>query len=224
MEYKVQEAQSFSLAKLRHLQKLVARGEGQSLEFKRKATHPEKIIAEFIAFANAQGGTLLVGIEDDGSILGLKHAEDDSYSVRQTLSKCKPSLEFEEIFIPISDNRIVIRYDIPESKDKPHYFIEEQKRKVFVRVQDKCVQASKIMCEVLRRSTKKSSNKFTYGDHEKLLMQYLELHKRITLEECSSLLKINKWKTSRKLILLVLSNVLDITPTEKGDVFSRRVE
>lgn len=220
--YKVQET-AFSLAKLRELQKLVLRGEGQFLEFKRKVTHPEKIAIEFVAFANAHGGSLLVGVDDDGGLQGLKHAEDDSYLLRQVLQQCKPKLTFQEIFIPISESKTVIRYDIPESDCKPHYFRTESIDKAFVRVDDKCVQASKIMCEFLRRSNAKSGTKFTYGDQEKLLMQYLEVHKTITLAECAALLKINNWKASRKLILLSLAEVLQITPSEKGDTFSRKL-
>jgi len=221
--HKVQEV-AFSMVKLRELQKMVVRGEGQSLEFKRKATHPEKIAIELIAFANAQGGTLLVGVDDDGGIQGLKHAEDDSYVLRKMISRCKPALVFQEIFIPVSDSRIVLRYDVAESISKPHYFHDQAVWKAFVRVNDKCVQASKIMCEFLKRATKKLDTKFTYGDQERLLMQYLEVHKAITLEECGTLLKINRWKASRKLVLLALADVLEITATEKGDFFSRKVD
>ena len=39
------------------LRKLVRQGEGHHLEFKRKATNPEKVICEMIAFANTLGGS-----------------------------------------------------------------------------------------------------------------------------------------------------------------------
>jgi predicted HTH transcriptional regulator len=50
------------------LKALVRQGEGMHLEFKLKAAHPEKIVREIVAFANAQGGLLLVGVGDDKSI------------------------------------------------------------------------------------------------------------------------------------------------------------
>lgn len=71
------EAVTFQARQVRDLKQLVARGEGESLEFKRKAATPDKIVREMIAFANAGGGHLLVGISDDGEITGLKHPEDD---------------------------------------------------------------------------------------------------------------------------------------------------
>lgn len=219
--YKPEEAIVFSQRRLRMLEKLVARGEGQGLEFKRKASHPDKIAIEFVAFANAAGGILLVGIEDDGGIHGVKHAEGDSFAIREILKHVKPSIQFEEEFIPISTNRMVIQYTIAESLVKPHYWVDNGTRKAYIRVNDKAMQASKEMCEVLKRASKKTGFKFTFGEQEKLLMQYLEVHKHITLSECAVLLKINTWKASRKLVLLTLADVLKISPTEKGDLYSR---
>ena len=61
--------------KVNQLRRLVSQGEGQHLEFKRKASFPEKIVRELIAFANTEGGTLLIGVDDDKSIPGVKFPE-----------------------------------------------------------------------------------------------------------------------------------------------------
>lgn len=219
---KVQEAQSFNPKQLQELKRLVARGEGLTLEFKRKVAFPEKIAKEFVALANAKGGIVLIGIDDNGTIYGVKHAEGEAHALQEALRACKPRVSFQESFIPVSDSKLVIRYDIPESEVKPHQIKEIDGIHAYVRIHDKCMKASKQMLEILRRSRKKTGVQFTFGDHEKLLMQYLEVHKTITLKECSQLLKINLWRTSRKLVLLVLADVLLLTPTEKGDVYSRK--
>jgi hypothetical protein len=52
-------------------------------------------------------------------------------------------------------------------------------------------------------------------------MQYLHANQTITLTDFCSLTQLNRFKAARKLILLVLANVLKITATEKGDVYSR---
>ena len=65
----------FDPDKLTELRKLISKGEGLHLEFKRKALHPDKILRELIAFANSGGGILLVGVDDDKSIPGLKFPE-----------------------------------------------------------------------------------------------------------------------------------------------------
>ncbi|MEQ8573732.1 MAG: ATP-binding protein, partial [Fulvivirga sp.] len=46
------------------LKRLVSQGESETLEFKRKVAHPEKIVKEIVAFANTKGGKLLIGVSD----------------------------------------------------------------------------------------------------------------------------------------------------------------
>src|SRR5687767_10489320 len=94
-----QESISYQPRQVQELKKLVAQGEGPFLEFKRKASFPEKIIREMIAFANTRGGTLLLGVGDDGTLPGLKYPEDESHVIHQALKKCKPPLPVTETFV-----------------------------------------------------------------------------------------------------------------------------
>jgi len=55
---------------LQEVKELAAKGEGLQIEFKKKAAFPEKIVREVIALANTQGGTLLIGVDDDGTVSG----------------------------------------------------------------------------------------------------------------------------------------------------------
>ena len=84
---KPQEFLSLDPRQVQQLRLLVSHGEGASLEFKRKATFPEKIVREMIAFANTKGGILLIGIGDDGSLAGLKHPEDELHVMTEALKK-----------------------------------------------------------------------------------------------------------------------------------------
>lgn len=203
------------------IRKLVLEGEGQHLEFKRKAAHPEKIVREFIAFANTDGGTLLVGVDDDGSIPGLKYPEEEIHVITTALQQtCRPLLVYQESVLPISENRSVIRYDISPS-EKLHFQILDKTRETFVRVQDMSIKASAEMQEIIRRSKKKRDVRFVFGDAEKNLMSYLEQNPQITLPQYIKFSGLNRFRASRKLILLVLANVLKITASEKGDLYSR---
>jgi ATP-dependent DNA helicase RecG len=72
---------------------LIAGGEGPTVEFKRDVTQRSDTAGELIAFANSSGGMLLVGVEDDGQIVGVP----DPDAVMNTLANisrdnCRPSL------------------------------------------------------------------------------------------------------------------------------------
>jgi predicted HTH transcriptional regulator len=222
---KLQESFTYNPKQVQLLRKLVSAGEGSRLEFKRKATNPERIVREMIAFANTKGGILLLGIGDDGTIPGLKFPEDEVHVMTEALQKVRPPLKCVETLIPIGNARTVIQYEIPESNKKPHYLVNgellngELLKESFVRVEDKSIKASREVREIIRRDQQKKDIKFWYAEHEKFLMEYLDKNISITLAEFVALSGLKKFYASKKLIILVLADVLRVTPNEKGDVF-----
>ncbi|HEY0742616.1 MAG TPA: ATP-binding protein [Chryseosolibacter sp.] len=220
IDRKPQESTTYNPRQVQDLKKLVAQGEGFHLEFKRKAAYPEKIVREMIAFANSGGGVLLLGVGDDKTLPGLKFPEDESHVVREALKQCRPKLPVSEQFIPIGSGRAIIRYDIEESDRKPHYFLSGEQKESYVRVNDQSIKASREMREIVKRARKKKDIRFHYGEHEKFLMQYLDTNPTITLKRFIELSGLKKFYASKKLVLLVLADVLQITPHEKGDLYS----
>ncbi len=218
---KLQESVAYNPQQVVQLRKLVAAGEGSRLEFKRKATHPEKIVREMIAFANTNGGILLLGIGDDGTVPGLKFPEGEIHVMQKALQNVTPPLQYCETLIPIGNARTVIQYEVAESENKPHYYkYDATLKESFVRINDKSIKASREVREILRRQQKKKDIKFWYAEHEKLLMQYLDKNTSITLSEFIALSGLKKFYASKKLVILVLADVLRITPNEKGDIFT----
>jgi len=217
------ESLPLDLAQIQALKKLVHSGEGYQLEFKRKAAHPDKIAKELIAFANSDGGIMLIGVDDDKSIPGLKYPEEESHAIHDILEKhCRPKLVFSERVIRLSEKNFVLHLDIPKSSKSPHYFVVGQDRKdAFIRVDDKCIKASREMREIIRRSRSKTGVKFIYGEKEDQLIKYLNQIPSISLDEYKQMAELNRSTASKKLVLLVLGHVLKITPTEKGDLYSR---
>jgi predicted HTH transcriptional regulator len=206
---------------VKELKNLVRQGEGTSLEFKLKANHPEKIIREIVAFANTKGGKLLVGVGDDKTIPGLKFVDEEEYMLVRAIERnCFPPLDYEIERIAITDERDVLVFNIPKSQEKPHYvqLENEENGKAYVRVQDRSVQASREVKQILRRE-KEEGIQFRYGDKEKILMEYLSDNKKVTIEKFSEIAKIPTWLASRTLVLLVLSNVLKIQPDEVMDSY-----
>jgi predicted HTH transcriptional regulator len=138
--------------------------------------------------------------------------------VRAIERNCFPPLDYEIERIAITDERDVLVFNIPKSQEKPHFvqLENEENGKAYVRVQDRSVQASREVKQILRRE-KEEGIQFRYGDKEKILMEYLSDNKKVTIEKFSEIAKISTWLASRTLVLLVLSNVLKIQPDEVMD-------
>ena len=71
------------------LLELIANGEGSGLEFKRDDVRAEQLAKEIVALANFQGGTILLGVEDDGTIAGIRRTTSRSGSwIRSSGATC----------------------------------------------------------------------------------------------------------------------------------------
>jgi predicted HTH transcriptional regulator len=209
------------------LKRLVRQGEGLHLEFKLKTSHPEKIIKEMIAFANTEGGVLIVGVSDDLQIKGVKFPDEELYVLKKAIQKhIFPALDYHLDIIQVEDRkeRELLIFHIPKSAGLLYFIDEQGNKKVYVRVNDKTIQASKEMRTILREKRKNKSFRFRYGAKEQLLMRYLAEHGHINVSTFAEVAGISKRMASRTLTLLVLANVLTILPQEQGEDLFRALE
>ncbi len=211
------------------IDRLIEEGEGFEIEFKRKVSTPEKIARALVAFANTKGGHILFGVDDDGSVVGVESEKSEVDLVRHAgLMFCVPEIE-PQIDIVAYDGVDVISAYIYESDNKPHYFSGasngrgsgEEETKVFIRVNDKTVMASKEVVRILRGERSDSPPmKIEIGENEKRLFRYLDIHEKITAKEFSGLVNISEQRASRILVSLVRAGVVRIHTLEKSDYFT----
>lgn len=210
---------------LRQLERIVQAGEGLHLEFKLRVPEWDKLMREFVALANTEGGLLLIGVDDDGSIVGVKDAREAEFEIHAAVRRhCKPQPVFTLEVIPISRKRQVVIVELKESLEKPVLLVEapeNSKGTALYRVEDRSITASRELYYILRhRQQDEAGVKFGFGEKEKLLMEFLETQEFVTLNQFSELADISRQTASRTLIMLVRANVLGIHPNEKEDRYS----
>lgn len=204
------------------LKRLVLKGEGQALEFKRKANHPEKIVREMVAFANTNDGILLIGVEDDKTIYGSKTPDEEIFAVTHHIELYAPFIKYSFEKVAISQKREILVFYIEESEKKPVYlkdYLQPTRKNAFVRAADKSIIASIEMEYILRYQSQQMGVQFRFGAREQQILQYLEKNPAITLEIAQQLLNLGKKQTSITLVTLVRAGLLQIHPTEQGDFF-----
>ena len=204
-----------------NIKHLIFNGEGVGLDFKKTITSCEKISRTMVSFANNSGGRLLIGVADDGRIVGVKSEEEEKYMITQAAHLyCRPALDpvFEEIYV---DEKLVLMVTIEESDMKPHYALSEDKKWwVYIRVNDKSVLASKVVLDVLKRSSNKDGILLKYTSNEQSLLKYLAENERITAKEYSQIFKISRRNTNRILVNLVLTGVIQLHTNEKEEYYT----
>ncbi len=211
---------------LADVKRYVSFGEGLHIEFKHRAPRPERIAKEVIALANARGGRLFVGVEDDGTIRGVRDVDEETFAVRQALgAHCDPPVPYTLGTVPVSRKREVLVVDVPESREKPHYLVgaangSGRSRTPYVRVADQSVEASREAVRLMKHERAPRDVRFEFGDKERVLMRYLDRHEQITVEGFARLVDIPKRRASQTLVLLAKANLLRLHPREGADYFT----
>lgn len=206
---------------LQDIQKIAKQGEGLKVEFKKKAAFPEKIVREVIALANTAGGHLIIGVDDDGTVSGQKFIEEEVFVMKKAISEIiKPALTYDIDIVKLNAKKGVAVFSICKSANRPHFLLEGDRKKTFVRVEDRSIQASKEVWEIIRKGKNPKDIVFTYGEKETILMRELGEREKITLKEFQKLANLPRFVASKTLVRLVLANVINIVPQENEDYFT----
>ncbi|MCY4338745.1 MAG: putative DNA binding domain-containing protein [Gammaproteobacteria bacterium] len=99
-------------------------GEDSARQFKADVRNGMSLAAEMAAFANSNGGTIFIGVADDGSLPGL--ATEDVSRVNQLISNAASQLVRSPLVVQtenvaLENGRIVIVLTIPKGVDKPYF-------------------------------------------------------------------------------------------------------
>jgi ATP-dependent DNA helicase RecG len=109
---------------LNELKAQVALGEDSRRQFKQDVTNADALAAEIAAFANSEGGLILLGAADDGALPGLTRADvarlnqlignAASQHVRSPITVQTENLELD-------NGRLAIVLTVPKGMDKPYF-------------------------------------------------------------------------------------------------------
>jgi predicted HTH transcriptional regulator len=202
---------------------LIARGEGEELEFKQKTTHPHRISRTLVSLANTRGGQVLVGVDDAGRILGVRDAEEELFMLREAAAHyVEPpltTLRYREVE---EDGRIVLVVTVPESQQKPHRAqVAPNDWRGYVRVRDASVQTSGLTEKLLERQQPESRfEQIPLNKQELAAIEYLKTHSRITLAQFMKLVNIGKRRAFQTLIKLVLHGYIRYHDKEKEPYYT----
>jgi ATP-dependent DNA helicase RecG len=116
------------------LLELIANGEGSGVEFKRDDVRPEQLAKEIVALANFQGGMILLGVEDDGTITGVQRENLEEWVMDTVFGRyVHPMiLPFFET-VQVDDKRRVAVVSLTQGTAKPYVVRHQDREEIYVR-------------------------------------------------------------------------------------------
>ena len=102
------------------LSQLLAQGESEQVEFKSGVSKEFHVEEAACAFLNAQGGTIVVGVKDDGRLVGVPAAEDNAQEVQQRLLAAISPPAPLSVTVENMDGKKLIVINVPQGLEKPY--------------------------------------------------------------------------------------------------------
>ncbi|MGI6244038.1 MAG: helix-turn-helix domain-containing protein [Prevotella sp.] len=177
-----------------------------------------KLAKSVSAFANTDGGRLLIGVRDDGHISGVR-SEEEIYMMEKVAAEyCKPAsaISFDTY---IAEGRTVVVANIPRAARQPVFAINERGRKTaYVRIKDENIAASPVHLEIWKQD-KASTVIMTYNKDETQLIDTLKVHPGVTLNRLVRLSGLSRYKVIKSLARFIRYDIATMKYQEEKFVF-----
>jgi predicted HTH transcriptional regulator len=193
-----------------YIQNLIEDGEHERQDFKFKISDARKIARSISAFANNSGGSLLIGVKDNGKVIGVE-SDEELYMIEQAAELyCRPpqKVSFQSYRV---EGKSVLKVDAQRASELPVKAQDDDKKWcAYYRVADENILASALHVKVWKEMKKEAPCLISFTEKEQILIDYLNENKEITLEEYMKIAHLSKQLAENTLIKLCVMHTLAI--------------
>jgi predicted HTH transcriptional regulator len=199
---------------------LIAEGEHQSQDFKMRIEDARKIARTLVAFANTDGGRVLIGVKDNGSVSGVQPEEEFHMIEAAAEMYSQPPIAFTTQVWKVN-NKAVLEIFIEASSARPHFAKDETGEWcAYQRQDDRNVKANGVLLKVWEFTRARTPVEFAYTNRVRRLFHLLQRNQDLTQRSISKLLRMGREQTELLLAQLVVWEVVEMNFTDTGCFFS----
>lgn len=192
-----------------YIRRLIEEGEHEHQDFKYAITDARKIARSISAFANNDGGRLLVGVKDNGAVVGVPN-EEDIYMVEHAAEAyCRPPQQVEIDAFIADGGAVVLRVNIARATRRPVFCVEEESRHVaYFRVADENITAHPLMVAAWQLGDAENRVSLSFSNEELGALAVIENGQPLTPEQFFRQVKMSRGRAEQLLVrLLALGNI-----------------
>ena len=197
-----------------YIQRLIEEGEHEHQDFKFSISDARKIARSVSAFANNDGGRLLIGVKDNGNIAGVRN-EEDIYVVEHAAQLyCRPAQKVAFTAFKTEGGAIVIRAEIAKASHRPVQAQEpDGSWRTYYRVKDENIVAPDLMVRAWRKKESQKGALLSFSEVESALINHLEENEMTTIEEFMKIARISRHTAEEIITKLYAVGIIDFTYT-----------
>lgn len=201
------------------LEKRIREGEHQQQDFKFRIDSAQKIAKTLSAFANTDGGSLLIGVKDNGKITGIDPQEEYYMIEGAAALYCKPAVSFNTVVYEDEEGKQVLEIEVPPSKESPHYAkTDEGKWLAYIRQEDENFLANRVLILLMKDKNPDTNRKnmVAFSEDERALFELLSTETEISLSKFMRSAKLPVHKAERLLATFLKWGIIRSRATDKG--------
>jgi len=206
------------------LNELIAEGEHLHQDFKFRIDDQRKIARTLCAFANTEGGRLLIGVKDNRKVVGCDPQEE--YHMIEGAAKmfCQPEVKFTSK-IWQEEFRLVLQIDIEASENKPHRAKDDDGRwKPYIRINDHTTSVNKILEWVWKEQQNPTAKPEKFDEQELMLLRLIHDEQPVTLSKLYRRSGLPLRKVDRLLVLFICWDLVEMSFEHDGTYYSVKEE
>ncbi len=168
-----------------YIYELIAEGEHENQDFKFQISDSRKIARSIAAFANNNGGHLLIGVKDNGVIAGIR-SEEEYYMIEQASELyCRPAQSVEQTLYNI-DGKMILKVDIKKTQGYPVEAQDDNRQwQIYYRVVDENIQAPDLFVKIWKAKNESEGVLLNFTERESKMLAFISNKKIVTIEELS---------------------------------------
>lgn len=198
------------------VKKLIAEGEHSQQDFKFRIEDQRKIARTLVAFANSDGGRLLIGVKDNGKIAGINPEEEFHMIQGAAELYCNPVLSFESRIWQEEMKLVLEIYIEPNANHIFRAQDEEGNWKFYIRRKDQTLIANKIVQKVWKLEQNTIKKPSIFGENELIILKLMKEFSPITLSKLYRISELNKSTIDQIVSLLVYWKMITMIFKEDG--------
>lgn len=192
-----------------YIQALIAEGEHQQQDFKFEISDARKIAKTLSAFANTDGGRLLIGVKDNGKIAGVRSAEEKYMIEAVATLYCSPPVECR-MQTYLVEGKSVLLVQVDESPHKPVCAKDESgKALAYLRIRDENILATPVHLRVWQQSGSPQGELLEFTGREQLLLNLLQENEYLSLNRYCRLARLSRRAAEHLLARLVRYGIIE---------------
>lgn len=196
--------------------KQIEQGESIHQEFKFRIDRSREIAQTLCAFANTVGGTLWVGVKDNGKISGCNPEEEFHMISGAARLYCFPEVKVHVTTLVLLGKQ-VLRCEVPVSERRPHFAkIDARKKLAFIRHHDFNAVAGRVILKLMKQALHPDKKPEVFKPYEIILLNVLKDNSHCSISKLARLTGFPIWRVENLLVRFIRWELVKINIQPQG--------